>query len=276
MQLSSLIGKNIVSPAGEQLGYITGAYLSRDLFKLVALAAVDGEEEEFLLPMRAVQAIGDAVIAGKSRASAISGVPAPIGVHAYSEKGALLGVVADWLFGDCDPAVIIVRDGVRKGYPAEKALSEESVIVYLEEERPAPAKKKPKSEKKRPEELPPVSLGQDEALSSPISETQSPSDEAASAPLPEAEHLPPEHLPSEQNSETGAALQGADADGKKPVKFELGGRNLLGRKVVRSVFDAQGEPVALAGDRITPEVLSRARRKGRLLALTVNTLTNVY
>ena len=51
--------------------------------------------------------------------------------------------------------------------------------------------------------------------------------------------------------------------------------NLLGRRVKRSVFDETGAPVALAGERITPDTVAKARRKNKLLALTVNTLTNI-
>ena len=49
--------------------------------------------------------------------------------------------------------------------------------------------------------------------------------------------------------------------------------NLLGRKVKKSVYDDYGIAIALAGERITPAVLARARRAGRLLALAMNTLT---
>ena len=59
-------------------------------------------------------------------------------------------------------------------------------------------------------------------------------------------------------------------------EYRLDRTNLLGRRVKRSVYDEHGEPVALAGERITPEVIARARRGNRLLALTVNTLTNLY
>ena len=52
--------------------------------------------------------------------------------------------------------------------------------------------------------------------------------------------------------------------------------NLLGRTVKKSVYDGCGKPVALAGERVTPAVLSDARRKNLLLQLTVNTLTNLY
>ena len=52
--------------------------------------------------------------------------------------------------------------------------------------------------------------------------------------------------------------------------------NLLGRRVKRSVYDEHGAPIATAGERVTPEMIAAARRKNRLLALTVNTLTNLY
>ncbi len=262
MQLSSLIGKKIISPSGEQLGYVTGAYLSRDLRSLAALIAVDGEEEEFLLPTRAVSACSDAIIAAKARVSSVCGVPAPIGVHAFSEKGDDLGVVGDWLFGDCDPVFILVKDGVRTGYAADSVASEENVVVYLSGERP-----KPQRRAKRPAKKP--SAENDGSMS----------EAEPTEPAPEVIPAAPAAAEAETAEEAASAPpipappQTAQRGG---VQYELGGRNLLGKRVVRSVYDAHGEIVALAGDRITPEILSRARKKGRLLALTVNTLTNVY
>lgn len=270
MQLSSLVGKKIVSPAGEQLGYVTGAYLSRDLKSLAALSAVDGDEEEFILPVRAVQACSDAIIATKSRVSAVCGIPAPIGLKAYSEKGEDLGVVGDWLFGDCEPVFILVKDGVRTGYAADTVASEENVVVYLSGERPA-AKKRVKRTLKRAETEKEVPMSED-PHSENTSETDSVSEDAA-------ENSTAEEAIDEAESiaaESGVEMEQTPVKTEPTAKYELGGRNLLGKRVVRSVFDAQGGIVALAGDRITPEVLSRARRKGRLLALTVNTLTNVY
>lgn len=67
----------------------------------------------------------------------------------------------------------------------------------------------------------------------------------------------------------------------EPVKapagsFRIDRTNLLGRRVKRSVYDETGAPIAVAGERVTPETIALARRKNRLLALTVNTLTNLY
>ncbi len=267
MQLSSLIGKKIISPTGEELGYVTGAYLSRDLTSLAALTAVDGEEEEFILPIRAVIASSDAIIAQKSRAAAPVGVPAPIGLRAFSETGADLGVVGDWLFGDCEPVFILVKDGVRTGYAAETVLSEETVVVYLSGERPAP--------KKRTKKKIVTSETKNEATMSEDTPSENGSETESAAQESQAEEPAAEPMETAEVERSASSPESAEPQ-EQTVKFELGTRNLLGKRVVRSVYDAQGEIVALAGDRITPEVLSRARRKGRLLALTVNTLTNVY
>lgn len=51
--------------------------------------------------------------------------------------------------------------------------------------------------------------------------------------------------------------------------------NLLGRQVKITVRDKNGDPIALSGEKITPEILSKARRNNLLLRLTVNTLTNL-
>ncbi len=251
MQLSLLIGKKIVSPAGEELGYVTGAYLSRDLKSLSALTAADDEEEEFILPARTLQATRDVVIASKPRPSSVCGVPAPIGRPAYSDKGEVLGVVSDWLFGDCEPVFLVTRDGVDTGYAAETVAAGESVVIYLSGKRPAPKKRE------KQKNTPPVTQNED-TMSDPL-----PSENAS-------EQISEEKIEKEPVSPVQAAQE------PMPQRAELGSRSLLGRRVVRSVYDAQGGVVALAGDRITPEVLSRARKKGRLLALTVNTLTKLY
>src|SRR5699024_3841236 len=39
--------------------------------------------------------------------------------------------------------------------------------------------------------------------------------------------------------------------------YQLNRTNLLGKRLKKSVFDDQGKPIALAGERITPEILAR-------------------
>lgn len=256
MQLSTIIGKRILSPAGEQLGYVTGAYLTRDLTKLAALAAVDDEEEEFYISARSVLACTDAVIATKTRLQSPTGVPAPIGRPAFSSEGTELGRVSDWLCGE-EPAFELAKAGERTKVPASHVLAEETVIVYPAA-RPTP---KRKTEKR----------------TSP--KKKSPSEKKVSAaPLPQQHAEDVKGLPPSAAEELAASAQ------EEPVPLVercesvnmYGFRgNLLGRKVKKSVYDINGNLIALAGERITPELLSRARRAGRLLALTVNTLTNI-
>ena len=62
----------------------------------------------------------------------------------------------------------------------------------------------------------------------------------------------------------------SDAD---PATKSLYPFSLLGKQARESVSDADGAPLVGAGETITPEILSRARRSHCLLALAASTLT---
>ena len=262
MQLSMLIGKQILTPAGERLGYVTGAFLDREMKKLSALAVADAEEEEFFMPARALLAVGDAVIANNFRNRTPVGIPSPVGLPAYSQQGEFLGSVGDWLFGEEDAVIIVVKDGVRTSVPVKNILSGETVIVYPEppKKRPAP----PRRPKRKPEESTSADAFEAETvldtyepeppMQAAVAEASDFTEPAPVTPVPVVA-LPPQ---------------------KKTNEYSFNRYNPLGRRVKKSVFDEWGLPVALAGERITAEVLSRARQCNRLLALTVNTLTNIW
>ena len=266
MQLSMLIGKQILTPAGERLGYVTGAYLDRELKKLSALAVADAEEEEFFMPARALTAVGDAVIATNLRIRTPGGVPSPVGLEAYSDKGEHLGAVGDWLFGEEDAVLILVKEGVRTSVPVQNALMGETVIVYPEppKKRPAPvrrpAAKKTTQKTENEAPMPATDASKTDDMSGaediPAQAEGSPSTPSAAA----VDEAPV--APRQSNAGTG--------------EYSFNRFNLLGRRLKKSVFDEWGLPVALAGERITPEILSRARQCNRLLTLTVNTLTNIW
>ena len=236
MHLSTVVGTIILSPEGEKLGYVTEARLTRDLSALSCLVAASDEEEEFYLPARAILAVKDAVIAGKARSAAATGVPAPMGRAVFSEKGEYLGVVTDMRLAEV-PLFTVTKEETPSEIPLSRANVGESIIVF-EKERKKRAVRPPK---KSP------------AISAPKSETPEPTSEN-SEPKPEKSEEP-------------------QASAAHPARFNR--YNLLGRRVKKSVFDEYGAPVALAGERVTPEMLEAARRRNRLLALTVNTLTNV-
>lgn len=223
MQLSTLIGKPVLTPAGEERGYVLAANLSRNLSKLACLICADGEEEEFFLPASAISAISDAVIAKGANMEQPSGVPSPIGRAAYTAGGTLLGVVSDVLLSEGAETVLIVTgEHALTQIPAASAAIGDRVIVHPKE---APRPKR--APKKRPQTKKEAPMSEDKV----------------------------------QNL-------------KIPVRTELlSGTDLLGKVVRRTVFDERGGVIATAGEKVTLAVLSRARRKNRLVRLAVNTLT---
>ncbi len=299
----------ILSPEGEKQGYVKEALLTRDLSSLACLVAVDGEEEEFYLPARAVSAVKDAVIASKARAASPSGVAAPMGRAVFTEQGEYLGTVADMELGR-EPALVVGGGEAARSIPLTRVAVGETVIVFSEArpKRPRP--------RKSPSSPSPKSANRPAGPSAPIppkSPTLPPEGDPSSrpsgkgdrisggrAPSSSSPTLPPEGEPSSRLSGKGdrmimepfTAMGVPAGDGwgwapshksaNRPARLPtlsgaspLNRCNLLGKRVKRSVFDAFGFPVALAGERITPELLNAARRRNLLLALTVNTLTNI-
>lgn len=254
MQLSLLIGKQIVTQAGKRLGYVTGVYLDRGRKRITALAAADEDEEEFFLSPRAVLSFGDAIIARDTRLSAPVGVPSPVGLAAFSDKGESLGTVGDLLLEE-QTTMVLVKDGTRIFVPADCVLTEETAIVYPSpKHRPRRTQKSgPSPNKKAPEK-------------SEATEKE--------APLPEREAPDGSAVSSSQPTEFSS--QSNPKDSEDTEERELSFRcNLLGRKVKKDVYGENGDILFPAGERITPETLSLARRHNKLLALTVNTLTNL-
>lgn len=268
MQLSSLIGKPILTRAGDALGYVIAARPTRDLKKLACLVCADGDENDFILPARAVLSApetADAVIAGGARLNAPTGIPSPIGKRAYSHTGEALGTISDILLGEA-PALVL--SSAEAPIMADRAVIGETVIVYpsAEQRRRAPSARGSartgqtggKSAQKRPKTAQ-MQQREGESAPPPISavgraEADFP-DTMSAAPLPQT---PPKR-----------------SEPAPPQHFRIDRTNLLGRRLKKSVYDETGAPIARAGERITPEIVTRARRKNRLLALTVNTLTNI-
>ncbi len=244
MELSSIIGKEILAPSGDKLGYTKNVFLSKDRKKLSSLLCIDEDEEEFVLPARAILASDDVIIAGKARLNAPTGLPCPIGIPAYSDKGELMGVVGDLLLGGGDPVYVIVKNGVRTSFSADCVVPGKTIIIYPEGKPERIAREKKSAAKQ---------------AASPKKQTSAPA--AAEQPEPDFVLEQTENVAPANSEQTENALNRC---------------NLLGRRVKKSVYGENREPIALQGERITPEIISRARRHNRLLQLTVNTLTNIY
>ncbi len=244
MQVSSLIGKNVLTRAGECLGYVLSLRLTRGLKAISCLVCVDADEEEFFLPMRAVLSAEDAVIAGSARLRAPTGTECPVGRPVYSHTGEFLGHIGDVDTGE-SPALLIRGGKEPLRVDIACAALGETVIVYPSGEERRSAGRKKSGTTRVPQEH-----------GTKIKQTSTPN------------RQPPA---SQERAKRLFTLPTQDASAQR-----IDRTNLLGRRVKRSVFDETGKAVALAGERITPETLARARRCNRLLALTVNTLTNLY
>lgn len=95
MTVSQLIGLPVLSSAGTRRGYVLRAYGTKRATKLTCLLCVDEDEEEFILPARAIRAVCDAVIASGSALPEAVGSPFPIGKTLYSARGESLGIICD-------------------------------------------------------------------------------------------------------------------------------------------------------------------------------------
>ena len=237
MEVSTMIGAEIFSPAGEKLGYVKSVYLSKDRKRITCLLCVDegesGEDDEFVMPFRAVLSVKDVVIARKMRIENTIGAPAPVGINAYSNTGEALGTLCEILVGDGGPVYIVTKGGVRTSYPGGTVIIGEALMIGEEQKKSVKAKAKKGSAKKA------KATEKNEAQ-----DTQS------------------------TESDFSAMLNA-------PMPSGIDRLNLLGRQVKIAVRDKNGEVIAQSGERITPEILSLARRNNLLLRLTVNTLTNL-
>lgn len=270
MQLSSFIGKPVISPSGDAYGYVTDVRLSRAMDKVSCIVCADDEEEEFYLPLRAVHAAADAVIAGKARLSAATGVPSPIGRLAYTHTGEALGAVADVVLEEGAEPELIIAGTDRVSVPIGLASVGENIVVYPDPAAKARAKRSRASEAPR---------GQREKEGP---QAASPQKKSAQKGKNAQKNLPSSApaAPSFQGDETSSPIP-MSATERSKTHFEGNGANavpldrtnLLGKHVRRTVYDGSGMPLAVAGERITPAVLSKARRAGRLLELAVNTIT---
>ena len=246
MQISTLIGKPVLTRAGDRLGYVTAAHPARDLKKISSLVCADDDENEFCLPARAILSVSDAVIAGGARLKAPTGIESPIGKRAYSHTGEELGALSDAELGEI-PSLLITGDNGQLRCDAACATIGETVIVY-----PSPEDRRPAAAKRR---------------HTPKKNTVA----ATMSEIPAATPPSPPPMSEQDMQKMQSAPEPPRRDG-----FRIDRTNLLGRRVKKSVYDETGAPIALAGERITPETITKARRKNKLLALTVNTLTNLY
>lgn len=150
MQLSLFIGKQVLTPAGENLGYVLAANPTRDFSAIASFLCADGEEEEYSLPAKSVLFSSDALIATRPRLSSPTGVPCPLGKAVFSHTGELLGTLNDLLLGD-EPLFLVQGEEAELTFPLSRVSIGDAIMVYPEGEKPAapPAAKKKTPQKSK-------------------------------------------------------------------------------------------------------------------------------
>lgn len=139
MQLSSIIGKQVLTQNGKLLGYVKDAFFQRKYAKISCLCCVDGEENPFYLPARAVRAYGDVLLATTARIPSPVGMPSPVGKCVYTHLGEFLGSVCDVLLTPDATSLFIVCNGEGQTSLAVDTLSlGENIIVRKQKEPSAP------------------------------------------------------------------------------------------------------------------------------------------
>ena len=268
MLISSLVGKTVLSRSGERFGYVLALRPTRDMKKLSCLVCADEDEEEFFLPARAVLSVEDAVIAGRQRTNAPTGIPSPIGSPVYTHTGEQLGKNTDIDTGD-SPALILFSNGEEHRIDVSCAAMDETVIVYptAEDRRSAGSRRTRLATSGRTSAKKTSSASAEKSAN--INKNTQQKNIAPVQEFPKIQPKQPEPLATSSKVSQPAASAQTNS-------YQLNRTNLLGKRLKKSVFDDQGKPIALTGERITPEILARARRSNRLLELTVNTLTNLF
>ena len=268
MLISSLVGKTVLSRSGERFGYVLALRPTRDMKKLSCLVCADEDEEEFFLPARAVLSVEDAVIAGRQRTNAPTGIPSPIGSPVYTHTGEQLGTITDIDTGD-SPALILFSNGEEHRIDVSCAAMDETVIVYpTAEDRRSAGSRRTRLATSGRTSAKKTSSASAEKSANINKNTQ----QKKIAPVQEFPKIQPRQTePLAMSSEVSQPAASAQTN-----SYQLNRTNLLGKRLKKSVFDDQGKPIALTGERITPEILARARRSNRLLELTVNILTNLF
>ena len=268
MLISSLVGKTVLSRSGERFGYVLALRPTRDMKKLSCLVCADEDEEEFFLPARAVLSVEDAVITGRQRTNAPTGIPSPIGSPVYTHTGEQLGTITDIDTGD-SPALILFSNGEEHRIDVSCAAMDETVIVY------------PTAEDRRSAGSRRTRLATSGRTSAKKTSSASAEKSAINNKVPQQKNIAPvQEFPKIQPKQpeplATSSKVSQPAASAQTNSYQLNRTNLLGKRLKKSVFDDQGKPIALAGEGITPEILARARRSNRLLELTVNTLTNLF
>jgi hypothetical protein len=117
MNLSNLIGQNVLSYKGETIGYTRCPCFSARFKKVTALLCSDMDEGDFFLPLSAPPDEGAPLLFSRKGKGKNATVYSPLGRPVYDENGKLLGNVDEMYLEDLAPRAIAVGENF---YPVEQ------------------------------------------------------------------------------------------------------------------------------------------------------------
>ena len=235
------LSKEIVAAReSERAGIVTNVYVDGKLSRVRGYKISDEESDrDRMLPLRRVIGEGDAlVVVNRSVLSEVSHPVCPLGAKIYDTCGMLIGVLRDLRFEEGGGKVLALLSDDGEIGP-ERVLSFGRDLVVLR----APAHQ---GKTFRKASVPGV------RRSAP----------RKSKSLPILLEVTEEAIPAENTAES-ETLPTGEEEILRDYAF------LLGRKVRKDI--ANGEvAVAFSGELVTPDVILRAHRSGKLVELTVN------
>jgi hypothetical protein len=117
MNLSNLIGQNVLSYKGETIGYTRCPCFSARFKKVTALLCSDMDEGDFFLPLSASPNEGEPLLFTRKGKGKNAVVYSPLGRPVYDENGKLLGNADEMFLDDLAPRAIAVGEDL---YPVEQ------------------------------------------------------------------------------------------------------------------------------------------------------------
>ena len=300
------IGKPLLTRGGERIGYIRSVQTDGALTRVRNLECCDEDEEEFLLPLTAVERFGrDAAVVRALAPPCKEGVSAPFGRAVYSRAGEKLGTVDDLAHEGAKVTALLLSGGMR--VPIEQIVGiADTLIVDLEGEGRRVARRPAKKPAARAAQTSTTAAQTEAAAQVPMTaqaertaaqptaartEAQTPTNAARTEA---AVQTPTTAARTEPKTATQAASNPAAQDktapaAEGPVRIvrhgnaaptETGGRVgappgrlagsalLTGTTLPDDLKDARGALLAARGTVVDAAVIRRALRHNKLFALT--------
>ena len=236
------ISREIVAAVdGRTAGIVTNVFVSEKLARVRGYKTADDESDEIgLVPLRRLIGAGDAlVVRNLSHIKETTLPECPLGAKVYDTAGKLHGVLRDLLFDENSGAVLSLVTDEEELTP-ERVLSFGKRVVVL---------RAPEHDK--------------------IFFRRSPSGAKTAAPRVK----PAAQIVSAETSEESLVIpslaeENSEIDESEGFLFR-DYAFLLGRKVVKNLVNGS-DLIAMEHDVVTPEIIVRAHRSGKLVELTVN------